>query len=413
MTEAVENPPQLAAEALVWEQLAQAPELLRAIAEAQQTPQPTGQARMAFELRLQKELRSQYPEALVRCGLLLVDLRKRGADKFSRADRLWFDRVGLEQATSEPVARHKAARFQARAAQAPVWDLCCGIGADTVVLAEQHSVAAFDLRDAACTFARLNLAACGVTANATVHRGDVQEMSLEGKIIHVDPDRRAATGRAKRIEHYQPPLPWLQDLATKAAGGAMKLSPASNFGGKFPETETELISLDGECKEAVIWFGSLRETESHRATVLTRSGLTATIAANPWDFRPDVQPLSTYLYDPDPAVVRAGLVDAVADQLGLFRLDDAEEYLTGPTLVTSPFVRPFEVIAEISNNDREVRAWFRGSGIGRLEIKCRHVPVAVDTYRKQLPLAGAEEAVLFIARLQGRTRCVIGRRIRP
>ena len=67
----------------------------------------------------------------------LAEARRRGAAKFTRADRMWFEPTGLEQATAEPVARHKAARFAGRAAT--VVDLCCGIGGDTLALAESVS----------------------------------------------------------------------------------------------------------------------------------------------------------------------------------------------------------------------------------------------------------------------------------
>ena len=61
-------------------------------------------------------------------------------------------------------------------------------------------------------------------------------------------------------------------------GGGIKASPASNFGGKFPHAEIELVSLEGECKEATIWFGELAEPGLWRTTVLP-SG--ETIAGDP------------------------------------------------------------------------------------------------------------------------------------
>ena len=60
------------------------------------------------ELSLQAILRRQYPDDVVRAAISLQDLRRKGGGKFSRADQMWFDRQGLEQSTSEGVARHKA-----------------------------------------------------------------------------------------------------------------------------------------------------------------------------------------------------------------------------------------------------------------------------------------------------------------
>src|SRR5690606_4135508 len=93
------------------------------------------------ELALQKTLRRRWPDELVRAALLQHALRERARAKFRNADQMWFDRVALEQATSEAVARHKAARFQGE-----VDDLCCGIGGDTLALAEHCHVRSIDRR---------------------------------------------------------------------------------------------------------------------------------------------------------------------------------------------------------------------------------------------------------------------------
>jgi hypothetical protein len=144
-----------------------------------------------------------------------------------------------------------------------------------------------------------------------------------------------------------------------------------------------------------------------RATVLPAG---FSLAGNPWEARPRVGPLQRFVYDPDPAIVRAGLLDQLTEQLELQRLDDAEEYLTSERLSDSPAVRAFEVLAELPHNDRAIRNDIRERGLGELEIKCRHVPVDIEALRRKLPLTGKDKAVLIIARLQGKTRALICRR---
>src|SRR5205085_12403357 len=131
-----------------------------------------------------------------------------------------------------------------------------------------------------------------------------------------------------------------------------------------------------ECKEATIWFGVLRGSESWRATVLP-SG--ETLAGEPLDFAAEIASPSRYIYDPDPAIVRAGLVDAAAVRLRLNRLDDAEEYLTGPELALSGFVQGFEILDELPNDLSEIRKYFRNTEFGEVEIKCRHIPIDATT----------------------------------
>jgi hypothetical protein len=191
-------------------------------------------------------------------------------------------------------------------------------------------------------------------------------------------------------------------------GGAIKVSPASNFGGKFPGTEVELISLNGECKEATIWFGELAGDAISRATVLPAN---ESLSGHPMDAAVPVAPLGRYLYDPDPAIVRAGLVDVLADRLGLFRLDAAEEYLTSDQPVFSPFVQSFETLCDLPNNERDLKAWLRTSNFGQIEIKCRHIPVQADVLRRKLPLDGTNPGVIFFARLNGKARILGARRL--
>lgn len=352
---------------------------------------------------MQTALRREFSDDLVRAAMTLRELRARAAAKFSRAGQMWFDRQGLEQSTAELISRHKARRFSDE-----VWDLCSGIGGDAVALAAGCDVTAVDLNPAACLRTEWNAEVYGVQSRLkTICRNVFELIDVEGQ-VHIDPDRRpGSTGRVSRIEDYVPGLDFLQELTVRSKGGAIKVSPASNFGGKFPGTEIELISLNGECKEATIWFGELVSDSISRATVLPAN---ESLAGHPMQASVPVVPLGRYLLDPDPAVVRSGLVDLLAERLELCRLDSAEEYLTSDKPVHSPFVQTFEVLADLPNNERELKAWLRASGFGQLEIKCRHIPIQADVLRRKLPLTGADPGVIIFARLNGKARIIAARR---
>jgi hypothetical protein len=206
------------------------------------------------------------------------------------------------------------------------------------------------------------------------------------------------------LEKSVPGLPFIETLMREFAGGALKLSPAANFVSKFPEAEIELISLAGECKEATVWFGELATPGLWRATVLPAG---VTLAGDPLEFAPNVGPLGDFLHDPDPAVVRAGLVDLACGQMGLQRLDPEEEYLTSQDPVDSDLVRSFRVVAELPNNDREIRAFFRRSDFGHVEVKCRRIPIRAEDVLRKLPRPGSARAVLIYARIAGRSRAVV------
>ncbi|MDT7681384.1 MAG: hypothetical protein QOG57_1694, partial [Pseudonocardiales bacterium] len=93
------------------------------------------------ELRLAETLRREFPAELVTAALAQYELRQRARAKFTRAESMWLTRDGLEQASSEPIARHRATRY---AGARRVADLCCGIGGDLVALAGVGAYASAD-----------------------------------------------------------------------------------------------------------------------------------------------------------------------------------------------------------------------------------------------------------------------------
>lgn len=363
----------------------------------------------ASEFALQQRLRKVYPDDVVRAAIQLCELRAKAQAKFRLADAMWLNRTGLEQATPEIVAQHKAARFHGR-----VLDLCCGIGGDSIALAGNPGVGevvAVDCVESQCVLTRWNCEAYDVLQRATPVCGDATMIPLRDCLAHIDPDRRTGRGqrRTRRIEDCQPGLEFLNELQQRCPGGAIKLSPASNFPGKFPDAEIELISVDGECKEATVWFGELAGVDAWRATVLPAN---ETITGDPLSAWTNVGPLAGYVLDPDPAVVRSGLVDLLCERLEVHRLDDAEEYLSASTAIESPFVRCFEVLADLPNNDRQIRRYFREHPFSDVEIKCRHIPINVDAIRRKLPLGdGTARATLFFAKVVGKTRAIVCRRL--
>jgi THUMP domain-like len=357
--------------------------------------------------------RTQFSMEIVSAGLRLVEARRRARVKFSRADELWLNPIGVEQATSELVARHKARRF---AGAEVVADLCSGIGADSLALASVGCrVVAVDL-DLAMT-RRLNW-------NAAVHGFQDQVLAVRARaetapiradsLIHIDPDRRTdpTRRRARDLADYQPALPWLLSLIHRAPGGAIKLGPASDFAQHFGshDLEIELVSLNGECKEATVWFGELAGECRRRATTLP-----AGVSISDLDF-PDTRsarvcPLGDWIFDPDPALLRAGLLDALSVQTGLGRVAQGVDYLTGTERVFSPFLTPFSVIAELPLDVKRLRREVATRSLGPLEIKVRGLSVTPERLRRELNPPGPNLATLLLYPANARASAILARRV--
>ncbi len=89
--------------------------------------------------------------------------------------------------------------------------------------------------------------------------------------------------------------------------------------------EAEWVSDHGEVKEAALWSGGLASAQ-RRATVIGDGGL-ATLTEDD-DPGAGVRPVGAFIYEPDGAVIRAGLVTAVAAGVDGGLVDEHIAYVT-------------------------------------------------------------------------------------
>ncbi|MHB0936735.1 MAG: THUMP-like domain-containing protein [Armatimonadota bacterium] len=357
-------------------------------------------------LPLIERLRKAYPAELVGVAVELARLRRQAAGKFSRAAELFFTREGLEMATAEPVARHTARRY---AGLRKVLDLCCGLGGDALALAETAGqVIAVDRDPLTLEMARANARVLRIHDRLDFVNADVTEFVqtapfLIGPVeaIFIDPSRRGDGHRvSRRPEDYSPPLSWCLELTRVAPRVGIKVSPALDYEA-VPEAEVEIISLGGACKEAVLWLGSFR-TCVRRATLLP-GGDTLTEAGVSSDAICDI---GAWLYEPDPAVIRAHLVQRLAGEFNLRRIDEEIAYLTGDE-VHSPFLTGYRVQEVIPWSLKRVNAVLTSRGIGQVTIKKRGFPLTPEELRPKLKLAGSARATLICTRARGKAVVVV------
>ncbi|WP_210439996.1 class I SAM-dependent methyltransferase [Nocardioides xinjiangensis] len=331
-----------------------------------------------------------------------AQLRAKAVGKFGdSAHRMFFTPDALEQATRARVAEHRAARVAAAVPGGSVVDLGCGIGGDLLAFARAGLVAAGVDRDPVrAEMARANLEALGLAG--AVHTGDATTVDVSGfDAAFADPARRGGRGRVFDVEGWTPPWPWVLDLLTRRA--LVKVAPGIGHDLVPAGAEAEWVSDRGEVKEAVLWSPRLATTD-RRATVIGERGL-ATLtdedAPPPGDPAAEVRPVGAFLYEPDGAVIRAGLVTAVAAGVGGGLVDEHIAYVTSDASFRTPFARGYRVVEHLPYREKQLRSALHERGIGRLTIKKRGVQVVPEELRKRLSLRGDNEATLVLTRAAG------------
>lgn len=358
------------------------------------------------EWQAQKELRARFPAPLCRAALALVELRRAGGDKFAQAQVMFFDRAGLEMASREEVARHRARRL---AGYSTVMDLCCGIGGDLLELARHSRVTAVDSDRRRLQMARLNCAALG-RENVCFALADVRHLKPRAEVIFIDPSRREPEERrVRQSAAYSPPLSLVADLRRIVPAVAAKVSPAIADDELPPDCEVEFVSAAGQCREAVLYCGPLA-TAARRATLLPGGHTleSETGAAVP------VAPPGAFVYDPDPAVVRAHLIEPLARRLGAWKLDAQIAYLSGAEHVATPFARAYRVLACQPFHLKRLRRLLQDQKMRAVEIKKRRFPMTPEQLRRELGSgpgkrteSAAQAVTLILTRLDDRPVCLI------
>ena len=188
---------------------------------------------------------------------------------------------------------------------------------------------------------------------------------------------------------------------------AVKISPGVDYAELPDEAEVEFISLNGEMKEAVLWYGRFHSGVPRRATLLP-DGHTLTTADLPAE-RIECTLPKAYLYEPDGAVIRAHLVQALADQLPASHIDESIAYLTADTAVNTPFARCFAVEAYFPFQLKRLRHYLRQRQVGSVTVKKRGSPLEPDRLQRQLRLSGPKEThrFLFLTHVLGEPTVVV------
>lgn len=334
------------------------------------------------------------------------------------ADGMLFTPAGLEQATRLVVGALHARRYLT-AGVGTVADLTCGVGADSLAFAGVGlGVLATDLDEATAAMATVNLRHF---PEARVRHADglTLDLAAEGVDgVYADPARRTRGGR--RVfdpAAYAPPLDAVWALRDQVPALGIKVGPGIPHQGLPDDAETQWVSVDGDVVEAGLWFGPLAPDGPGRSALVLAPAhgddgprtlsRTLRVARDAAETVPDVGAVGSYLYEPDGAVIRAGLVAHAAAELGGRLVDRTIAYVTTdqpappPAPGSAPLATGYRVLDVMGFNLKRLKAYLRERGVGRLTIKKRGTAVTPEQLRAQLSPKGDAEATLVLTRVGG------------
>jgi hypothetical protein len=350
-------------------------------------------------LRHFQRLEKRFPRALAQAALETGILRIEARTKYPNSELMYFTREALEQASPHHVSAYRSERFQPFE---NLVDLGCSIGSDTLNLARIAPTTGIDNDPLRLAMAQANADVLGFVEQIHFVRADLKaSLPVKGAErlgLFFDPSRRIGDRRAFSIWDYTPPLKIVKDWLPITRALGVKISPGVKVAEITPyDAELEFISLKRELKEAVLWFGPLK-TAKRRATILP--GPHTLVGEDSHEPLPLGEPLE-YLFEPDPAVIRAGLVAELGGQLGASQLDPDIAYLSAEQVTQSPFARVWKVENWFPFSLKRLREYLRERKVGVITVKKRGSPLQPEDLIRMLRLSGDEQRVVFLTHLIG------------
>ena len=405
-----------------------------------QNPLRLSQIRHALEglepglgsLEAASQLRKTLDAEQTRRVVELHQLRQRAGAKLEDGQALWLSRKGLEQATGRHVAHWRAQRIARWAKSLPeepwILDGTAGIGGDSMALqrAGLGRLLANELDPETALFLRSNLLRAAGPARVICSR--IETPAIAAQALLLDPDRRSpeagpqgASGpRSGSPQQWSPHWTACLALMRRFPNTCIKLAPAVELSrlelpAGIPRA-WQWISLGGELKEATLWTGpwasasdpapgfQLGTGEQERnVTVLARDGsLRAHWCATPEPCAPLAAEEARsvgWIAEPDPSVIRAGLVGALALQQGLAPLARDCVYLGGAGPAQSGLMQSYEVLDHCALDKKKLKSMLAAHDVGALVVKKRGHAASAEELSKRFAGRGSKRGLLVVARL--------------
>lgn len=359
--------------------------------------------------------------------------------------------LNMEQCSSELTAKHKALIINQLhlPPKSKFIDLTGGFGVDFAFMADAFDEAVYVERDERlCALATHNFTLLGkrnvttVCADASAYLdsiGTAPCAALNAQLIYLDPARRDTHGaRTYALADCTPNVvDMMPGLLRRAPFVLLKLSPMLDWRKAISDlaphhvSQVHIVAVDNECKELLLLLESSPVTAEGAAPsdcpprivctdIHPRDGSLTDYSPKPVAPMASVASIaakapSTFLYEPNAAVMKAGCfrelaadftITPLAPNSHLFTSSVSYSAVNAQLMGVAPFPgRTFRIAAVTTMNKRDLR-----ENIGHLRqanIAVRNFPLTAEQLRRRLKLSDGGDDYLFATTLADGTHTLL------
>lgn len=339
-------------------------------------------------------------------------LRKKVPEWSENEDLLFPAHLSIEQCSSEASANYKANLLNGNTFA----DLTGGLGIDTYYIDRHFQKTDYVERQTElCDLARRNFSV--LNTQIEVHNETAEDYlkHCEPKdCIFIDPARRDGHGRKTvSIADCTPNVADLQELLLQKAEKVMvKLSPMLDISKALEELhhvkELHVVAVANECKELdfilervyqgeiqFVCVNLLTEQPEVRFTMEEERNSSGKLAES----------VLKYLYEPNPAVMKAGCFKLLTQRFDVFKLHKNSNLYTSEDLISDFPGRIFEVEGWAPYNKKVKQALLQE--VDKASIAVRNFPLSVAELRKALKIGDGDAIYLFATTLKGEQKIIV------
>ena len=369
---------------------------------------------------------SKDPQVDMAVALQQIAGRQKAKEKlpewYATEGVLYPKKVSMEQCSSSQTAEYKASFVEG----ASFADFSGGFGVDTVAFAKKFAKGWYvEPQEELCELFQHNCKVLDIN-NVDIINGTMEDnlASIEHMdMIYLDPSRRDTHGRrVVSLTDCTPNLlEWKSALLERCNILMVKMSPMIDIFQTLrdlPETyAVHVVAVEGECKE-VLFLLSRRDAPWHVSTTSptilavdinkTATSCVETTLETERTTPPHIATeLGTFLYEPNAAVMKAGIFNALSEQFQIAKLAKNTNLFTSNELHEIFPGRVFTIEAVHEFHPRKTAKEL--SHLESASIAVRNFPLTAEELRKTLKIKDGNTCYLFGCTLwDGRKVVVVG-----
>ena len=339
-------------------------------------------------------------------------LRKKVPEWSENEDLLFPAHLSIEQCSSEATAQCKANLLKGNAFA----DLTGGLGIDTYYISQHFRQTDYvERQEELCELARHNFSVLNTKIEVHNEKAEDYINHCEPKdCIFIDPARRDEHGRKTvSIADCTPNVADLQDLLLQKAEKVMvKLSPMLDISKALEELhhvkELHVVAVANECKELdfILERGYQGEIQFVCVNLLTsQPEVRFTMEEERNSSGKLAESVLKYLYEPNPAVMKAGCFKLLTQRFDVFKLHKNSNLYTSEDLISDFPGRIFEVEGWAPYNKKVKQTLLQN--VDKASIAVRNFPLSVAELRKALKIGDGDAIYLFATTLKGEQKIIV------